>query len=509
MLVDLTSGDAWPSADVCIIGAGAAGLVVADTLAAAGVRVVVLESGHGRHDMALQRLNEADSPASYGPLATTRHRQVGGTVNIWNTDVAGAVGAKFVPLDPIDFRSRPWRTDAWPFERSTLDPYYEAAHRLAGLGPFDYAEDHWTSAHRAGFALGSSIIGNSIYQFGTATPFVVTLPERLASAENVQLVTRATVVELETDRLGERVRSVRIVASPDSEYRISARRFVVAAGAIESARLLLASNNAQARGLANSSGLVGCCFMEHPRDHALTLIPADSRVGRGAAFYDPHRAADATRIMGRLALSEAALREANLPNASISLLADAPRTPIARLRRLTRRVAGLATRYPRGGTGWSNPAGSAPERFRLLMNLEQAPDPRNRIVLGEDRDALGMCRARLIWRWRDEEQASLDRLRQLVARELRHEGLGRVLIDDRARPDPRAHHHAGTLRMHDDPRRGVVDRNGRAHDLENLYCAGAAVFTTAGFANPMLTIVALALRLAEHMTTPTAPNADL
>ena len=110
-----------------------------------------------------------------------------------------------------------------------------------------------------------------------------------------------------------------------------------------------------------------------------------------------------------------------------------------------------------------------------------------------------MRQSRLVWQWTMEEQRGLERLLALIKGEIERIGLGRVAIDDNARPSPRAHHHAGTLRMHEEPQQGVVNAQGRVHGIENLFCVGAAVFPTAGFANPMLTVLALALRLADHL----------
>lgn len=495
------SAELWRSVDVCIIGAGPAGLVVASALAGTGLSILVLESGHAHSDAASQTLNEAESSPVYGELRSTRHRQIGGTVNVWNTDVAGQAGAKYVPLDPIDFRARKSRTAAWPFGHAELQPYYERGQLLAGLGPFEYGATSWTSAERSGFCLDSSALTNAVYQFGTAKPFLTDLPARLAHTENVQLVCGATVVELRTSAAGTRVQSAHVVTAARQTQQVTARWFVLALGAIESARLLLASNSARPEGIGNRSGLVGLGFMEHPRDYALSLIPDDSDVIHAAAFYDPHVADDGTHIMGRLALREATLRDHDLPNASVTLLAAEPDTVWTRLHRLGQHFFGSQSRYPRGGAGWGTRSTRLPARFRLLVNLEQAPDARNRIVLGATRDTVGMPRVQVRWHWSRAEQAALDRLRQLIANELGNAGLGKVVIDERVLPNPRAHHHAGTLRMHDDPRAGVLDREGRAHDVENLYCAGPATFPTAGFANPMLTTIALSLRLADHLGT--------
>ena len=320
-------------------------------------------------------------------------------------------------------------------------------------------------------------------------------------AGNATLCTRATVVRLETDGAGRRVCRALVASPGGARWSIAARRFVLAAGAVENARLLLASGDAP-KGLGNASGLVGRCFMEHPRDTALSLAPASARAYRDAAFYDLHAAADGTTIVGRFALPDDAARALGL-NASATLL---PRTRpwVQRALRLlgpaarARRVRAL---LPPGGHGWSRHARPARvfDGFTVLLNVEQSPSAENHVTLGARRDAYGSPLPVLHWRWQPDDHARLVRVRATFARELEALGLGRVSVNDAARPDPNAHHHAGTTRMHDDPREGVVDAHGRVHALDNLYVAGASVFPTAGFANPTLTIVALALRLADHL----------
>lgn len=137
--------------------------------------------------------------------------------------------------------------------------------------------------------------------------------------------------------------------------------------------------------------------------------------------------------------------------------------------------------------------------FRLVVNLEQRPDPENKIGLSAHRDAFGLPRARLLWRWQNHEQVGLERQRESLAGWIAQSGLGRVVIRTGSPPDPNACHHAGTTRMSEDPRDGVVDPDGRVHELENLYVTGGSLFPSAGYANPTLTIVALALRLVDHL----------
>ena len=498
----------WPDgasleADLCIIGAGPAGMVLAREFMGTGIKVLLLESGGVRPEEWPQTLNEGTVVGhSYAGLRPTRNRQVGGISPIWNTPVAGLKGAKYVPLDPWDFDRTPKLASGWPIRKADLDPFYRRAQDACAIGPYLYDGADWADSHRVPLPLPERALVTRVYQFGGRLPFTSTYPTLFGASPNIRVHHHATVCRLKPGPGGGRVEEGEI-ASPDGRrHRIRAATFVLAAGAIENPRLL------QVSGLGNT--MVGRCFMEHPRDHALTLIPASPEIFSQAAFYDAHPAPDGTIVGGRLALSEHAVRELGFPNTSLTLL---PRVreespPTGMLGRLHQAIRALRSARPRGGYGWSKQRD--PFRYfdalRILVNLEQRPDPENRVVLGTDRDALGIPRPVLHWRWRNDEQEEVVRLRSFLASTLESAGLGKVTVDASQGVDPNAHHHAGTTRMSSGSGDGVVDPDGRVHGVTNLYVAGASVFPTSGFANPTLTLVALAIRLADHLKADAFPG---
>lgn len=467
---------------MCVVGAGPAGLTVAVELARAGRRVTVVESGGRDASPAAQELNDGDVEGDpYAGLAATRARAVGGTTTTWNVRVGGAPAAKYVPLDPRDLAG-------WPLAFDDLVPHYEAAQRICGLGPFDYGADRWAGADRRPFDLAGTGLASGVYQFGPAARFAALAAE--VEGAGGTIVPGTTVVGL--DLAGRRVEALRT----DGGHAIRPGAAVLACGAVENARLLLLA------GIGGASGLLGRCFMEHARDFSLSLLPASRSLYRGAAFYDLFRAPDGTLVGGRLALTPEALDAHDLPNGAITLVPRPRSGPgerlVAALPDRLRRPLGLP---PRGRYGWSATrfAGLVFDCVDLVLNLEHRPDPANRVELGGRSDRFGNPLPNATLRWTEAEQERLERLRGLLAGWFREAGLGELRSTRGARPDLSAHHHAGTTRLAADPQTGVVDPDARVFGVENLWLAGASVFPTAGYANPVLTVVALAHRLGRHL----------
>lgn len=523
--------DSELDADVCIVGAGPAGLTIARALARPDLRILLLESGGHDPDPAVQDLGAGTTtdPAYVDP-GLTRRRQAGGTAQDWNTAVGSEIGAKYLPLDPIDFEARAWVPGSgWPFDRAALEPYYARAHEVCDLGPTSYRPADWVDPARPPLPLGSGRVVTAIYRYGLARTFTDTHLRDACRAANIVVCLHGTVVEIVTGPDHRTVSHVRVRCLGGTGFRVRARLFVLAAGGIENARLLLTSTGACARGLGNEHDVVGRFFMDHPRDYSCALVPADRALFDHAGFYDVHATPDGV-VMGRLALSADCLRQERLLNVSATLRPRPPghrsagmgalrtlqatslRRPLQVLGRAGRLALGLGDvagygyrRYVLGHEAVDVDWAVLPDKprrfatFELLLNLEQAPDPDNRVTLGTGRDALEQPRAHVAWRWRERDQRSLDQARRVLAQDLEHAGVGRIVPIPGAALDPNAHHHLGATRMHRDARHGVVDEHGRVHATANLFVSGSSVFPTGGCANPTLTIVALALRLADHL----------
>lgn len=483
--------------DVCVIGAGAAGITLGHALAGTGLTVLVLESGGLRADLETQSLYTGlviGHP--YFGLDECRLRFFGGTTNHWNGWCR--------PYDEIDLAERKWVPNSgWPLSRAELDPYYARAHPLCGLGPYDYTVATWSRVMRARpLPLGDRRLTDIVYQFSPPTRFGQTYREELRRASNVTVLLYTNAVRLEAALGGGRVTRVRAATLTGTRFSVRARRFVLAAGGIENARLLLASANVERAGLGNRRDLVGRYFADHPHAPvALLLLPSRPRL---TAFYDRHERLRGATVRGALAVSNAYARSEKLLRFSgtLDLVEDDPyvdrqSSHEKRAERLGRDVGAVA----RDVQGVST---EGQRLFSFYMRAEQAPNPDSRVTLDDGVDQLGMPRVRLDWRLSELDRRTVVRAVEVLGAAVGARGLGRVYSRPAAEESfwpavTGGNHHLGTARMHRDPNRGVVDERCRVHGIGNLYVAGSAVFPTTGFANPTLTIVALALRLADDL----------
>jgi len=380
----------------------------------------------------------------------------------------------------------------WPFDMSELRPFYVQAQDVCGLGPFEYAAAPWATGTRRPFRLEGTGLTSAIYQFGRGDRFTRMLVHRVVAHESITLVSGTAVG---FSREAAAICGVRVMSWEGQASEARARAVVLACGAIENARLLLVEARESGRG----SPWLGCCFMEHARDFSLVLTPESPELFAASAFYDLHDAGPEFWVGGRLTLTDAAMDEFALPNASLTLV---PRRRLSAARELLDpllRATGLTRPPVRYGWSQARSPSRVFEVFRLVLNLEQRPRQSNRVRLSERADRFGTPLPRLELAWSEEEQRELERLRALLERWFHEAKLGRLSTTLGRPPDMNAHHHAGTTRMALDPQDGVVDPDGRVFGYDNLYVTGGSVFPRAGFANPTLTVVALALRLARHL----------
>lgn len=533
--------------EVCIIGSGPAGITLARELIGQSFKVCLLESGGLEFAEQTQSLCQGETIGEpFQPLDSSRRRQFGGTGNLWSNNIGRNqfVGFICLPLDKIDFEKRDWLPySGWSFSRSYLEPFYERAQSLCGVGSATDGVAAWEDAHASRLNLKGNRVTTTLAQFSSKILFTHQYRDEINQAGNITTYLNANVVELETDETAGTVTRVRVACFQDKKLWVRAKIFVLATGGIENARLLLLSNQTQRVGLGNQNDLVGRFFMDHPLVRCGRLLPVDRGLLDTKAFHV--RQVNNVPARMTLALTEAVMRREQILNMDawllprpkfdkqkaldsfkallgLNRLSDVPNDILKHLGNVVTGIdyiaarAFWAARRHLPGIGLDNWAHLPEEAqkctmFEVYNQTEQAPDPDNRVTLGTNRDYLGCRKVELHWRWRDIDIRTVKQAQEILRDEVAQAGLGQLQIDlngelPQVVTPAGNNHHMGTTRMHDDPMQGVVNANCQVHGVSNLFIAGSSVFPTGGYANPTFTIIALAIRLADHIKTVMTPN---
>ncbi len=473
--------------DLAIIGGGPAGITLALALANTPIRILLLESGGSDFDPRTQALYDgAETGVRYLALDACRLRFLGGSSNHW--------GGWCRPLDKSDFEKREWLAySGWPFSRAEIEPYIPRAQALveAGAPIYDGLKDEVDGQ----IALGNGGVYTSYFQFSktrddvTPTAFGERYSADLRRIANVQLMEHANVMGLRLAHDAGSLDHLDVATLSGNKFTVKPKYTVVATGGIETARLLLASNDVMKTGVGNGNDLVGRFFADHaiPRNTA-TLVLFDGKI---APYYKTTIDAAGVHLRATFSPTEEFKRQRQLLGSLTTVENHVELDALGK--------AAVAETAAALGVDSSNA-----RAFALGCGLEMAPDPDRRFTLSDKRDALGMPRLQLHMTIADSDFARYRETMKELGRQLLAAKSGMIRLDRKTREEWLAvmdwgNHHMGTTRMHDDPKQGVVDANSQVHGIPNLYVAGSSVFPTYGSSNPTMNLVALTLRLADHL----------
>ena len=517
--------------DICVVGTGAAGITLSSELNGSSQSVCLVESGSYDPDESTQSLYNLDL-AGYPVRENfmSRARYFGGTCNLW--------AGRSMKLTELDLLKRDWVPNSgWPITYSELQHYYGKAERILKLPSFDALENttlqrRMSPSERALFNNDDlkpniSLWAKKPLRFGAA------YKSRLKRSRNVTVYLNANVTEITMNPEGNSVAEFQWTTLGGNRARVRAKRFVIACGGLENARLLLVSRTVHPNGVGNQFDLVGRFFMDHPRAvHGKIRLCGKQRLPLLLGI--PVR--DGIGQIG-VQLSENMQRKERLLNNYLSLERHwSPRTAKAyssfiysmkillrkgysdkrftlsgaKLAKIPELIYLLSPRelmphsLYRVFKALREKMGKDLTELTIVNYCEQGPNPESRVFLSQERDRLNMNRLILDWKIGAEETQTLARLQELLDHYLRKTHMGFVEASAREiihLPYTDASHHIGTTRMSENPRQGVVDVNSKVHGVHNLFIAGSSVFPTCGYANPTWTIVALAIRLADYLKT--------
>lgn len=536
--------------DLIVVGGGAAGLTLAQAAGANGLQVLLVESGGPRETPAGRAAlaGELVTPNVHPALDLYRVRALGGTSRLW--------GGRCIPLDPIDFMVRDWIPNSgWPISYGEIAAYYPSAMRIAEAGEntFDPSLVLKDCQPELARGLDSELVRTTIERFSRPTNFWKRFADELCSSPRVHVLPETTLADIRLQPNGTAVRSVVVIDKTGRRTEARACTYALALGGLETTRLLLASRDVKPLGVGNDFDQLGRYYMSHL---CTTGGIVDFSPARSLA-HDYDRDKDGIYVRRRLWLTEkaqTAFRLANMTfrthlpdpgnpvhgNAILSAMflsksfvqkeyaAKFTETPIKGSDYIlhAKNVIGNPDKLARFAAVWirqriladrklpSVVLPSADNRYPLEFHAEQIPNPNSRVSLSTLADPEGIPRLKVDWKILEADIESIINAHKLLREEVCRTGTGRFFFDAEALPSRIrlksivGGHHIGTTRMSSTPKLGVVDRDCRVHGVDNLFIASSSVMPTSGQANPTLTIIALALRLADYLTRRRTPVAN-
>lgn len=507
--------------DVCIVGGGVAGLVLANELVVSGRKVLLIESGNINYDQETQSLyksNSADYP--FPDTSYTRLRFLGGSSNHWQNNTS--------PLSEFDFQERDGISDSgWPIKYNEVSQYYPRAGEYCGVGSDEHALDYWLKKTRSSeITTNSSVIESRIAKIALSpTRFYETLGKKLSTSKGLRIVTNSNLVDIKFNPTEKRLETCIFKTINGSQFEVNANQFVMCLGGIENARMLLLFNQKYNNNIGNQGLCVGRYLMEHPTPRAAHFL--DSQ-GLDLTLYKGKKH-EGSSITGFLSLSDDTMKNNSLIGLRMPLIAQTNLTlsdGVSSSHIVRKSLEASVIPKDFGSHLWNIVSdadmvlegiarksfktslfqrGSEIGGYEIPMMMEQTPDKHNRVQLSNTKDQLGIPKIDVLYRITESDKSRLWKSLDITSRELTRLGIGRIkTLEERGIRLWNSQlgfsaHHMGTTRMSSTPDKGVVDQDLKVFGVENLYIGGSSVFPTGGSIPPTLTIVALSIRLAEHL----------
>ena len=475
MLFDLNESDGPVTEfDVCIMGAGPAGITVALKLAEANKKVLLLEGGGLSWSEASQKLYECKSTGLDAWPENLRLRYFGGTSNHW--------AGRCRPLEESDFLATHFgNIPGWPITYDEIVPYLKEAMDIVEL-------------EAKGFIPISSGIENSGF---VADRFANSPPTRfgekylgpIRESEYISLCLHANVLAIDFKNPGQTVENVKIKNQVGKVFTFGAQNYVLSMGGIENARFLLNQTKDLEAGIGNETGMVGKCFMEHMNVMLGEFILKDPNAAPPFQYFTSdeftrdHKTGKSNVTFNQVEEIKSYGRTAKIKSFFKNLACDW---------NLEDKLQFISD-FECPGTGV------------ITTLMEQSPGKQSYVGLSDEVDGFDMKKAVLHWQLNDNDIQTIRTIAFQIAKSFAESGLGVVKLKDYILDDnltipvnPHAHH-MGTTRMASSPVDGVVDKNCRVYGTNNLFIAGSSIFSSGGACNPTLPLIQFAIRLADHL----------
>ncbi|MGN8261791.1 FAD-dependent oxidoreductase [Pseudomonas sp. SMSB3] len=461
--------------DLCIVGAGPAGITLALRLAQAGWRVALLEGGGHEFTPRSQQLYTCTSTGLEMYAHETRLRYLGGTSNHWAGRCRPFTASDFAVPPPVD-------VPGWPISYSDIEPYLAGAMDIVDL-------PQGAQFHAINEGLDGGEFEADRFLLSPPTRFAQKYASALEDTPGLDVFINCNCVDLLFDEGAGRLQAVLVSDYDGKRQQVKARNYILAMGAIENARQLLNSGSLAAAGVMRKDGLTGRCFMEHLNIDMGTFI---LKSGEGT---DPRQYFTTDAFVAEY--------QAGKGNVQAAVLADVQ--TYGRTAEVKHFLENLACEMGVSSKIEFVAKFSCPGDGVISTLIEQFPNAQSRISLLDERDELGVAKVNVNWVLSDHDRHTIKCIGSELAKQFAATGLGFVKLNDFVydtslplKLSPHAHH-MGTTRMAASAETGVVDADCKVFGTDNLYVAGSSVFATGGASNPTMPLLQFALRLAEHL----------
>jgi hypothetical protein len=535
--------------DVCIVGAGPAGITASLELEDSGLKILLVDSGTSNSNSQVQSNSDAiiKNTLNHAPMHEAIRAQLGGTSSIW--------GGRCVPLDSTDFQVRDYmKNSGWPISFDEINKYYPSACTYSLCGKPNFSSLLNATKLNGGLTPSmkdGNVLSSSLERWSLPVNFWINYQSRLKDSSSISVLTGFSCTKINFKKIKNHVSSIYVKNLQGSRKKICAKYYIVACGGLETTRLLLDSDKLHKKGVGNKSGLLGKFYMGHisgkiasiqftkdidrvsynfEKDYdgvyckkRLTISESEQNKSQllnfsawidhplmgnhrhGSGFLSLAYLALCTPFFGRLLAPDAIIRYAKESNPDNSytkhvknIFLDFHRLifiiPVFMWKKFAkkRKLPGLQI-FSRSGS------------YPLHYHAEHSPNKKSKVSLSNEKDDLGRRRLLIDFNYSDTDVDSVIKNHQIIDDYLRSNKLGYLKYDMKdlnkrvffqARD---GFHQIGTTRMSKEAHDGVVDLNCRVHGVENLYVSSSSVFPTSGQANPTLTIVALSIRVAHTM----------
>ncbi len=511
------------NADICLIGAGALGIAIALEFIDTDIQVLLIESGGLNPEPPTQALYDSEIVGMpHNGIHIGRTRIFGGTTTLW--------GGQALPLAEIDFQPRPWvEHSGWTISQEQLMPFYRRAEAILQLDQLSYENAPWQKFGIIPPAYDPNIFLPYFSKWSPQPNFAIAYGEKIKRSNKITALIHANATEIVTNSSESQVESLKIKSLSGKSATVIAKNYIICMGGIESARLLLSSNQKNPKGIGNRYDQVGRYFQDHVSFQCGEIIPKHRTYFQN--IYDQFYL-NKVKYYHKITASKEFQTKQEILNIAAHVYFEHPQDcGIVAAKKILRSLRNrqisnisladlgyvindsddllkVTKRYLWDKRSFSPKRGAV----RLEAHIEQSPNQNSRISLTRDADVLGMPKVVINWQVTDQTLKTVTIFAQALAKEFERLQLGILKLPLHLQPNapPEAianwrnfcsdlNHHMGTARIGDNPQTSVVNRHCQVHGINNLYIAGSAVFPTSGYSNPTLTALALGLRLSDRL----------